>query len=81
MTMRDPRAGFSDVDAPTGRHGMRASAGVLAEFGGEAADVAGRSASIALARGEAWRASRDYAAALVAVEEGFVLVCNDTGFD
>ena len=54
------------------------SACVLAELGGEAAEVAGQLASVGLMRGEAWRVSRGCDAALVAVEEGFVLISTDT---
>jgi CRP-like cAMP-binding protein len=67
---------LGSVDASTGRHGAGVSAGVLAEVCGEAA---GQFASIELTRGEAWRASRDHDAALLAVEEGFVLISTDTG--
>jgi CRP-like cAMP-binding protein len=81
MTTRDPRGEPGGEDASTGRNGARASAGALAELGGEAAEVVGRSSSVALTRGEAWRTSQDSDAALVAVEEGLVLVSTDTGCD
>jgi hypothetical protein len=55
-----------------------ASAGVLAELGGDEAAVAGQSAWVALTRGEVWGPSRADDAALVLVEEGFVLVSTDT---
>jgi len=68
-----------DGGTSTGRGGTGASTSVLAGWGGEAAEVAGQCASIALMRGEAWRVSRDDNAGLVAVEEGFVLVSTDAG--
>lgn len=49
------------------------------EFGGEAAEVAEQSASVALARRESWDVGRDCDAGLVAVEEGFIVVSTDTG--
>lgn len=70
---------LDDAEASAGRRGPRASAGVLSELGGGAAEVAGQSASVGLTRGEVWRSSRDYDAALVAVEEGFVLISSDIG--
>jgi CRP-like cAMP-binding protein len=70
---------FGDADAPAGRHGLAASAGVLTELGGEVAEVAGQFGSVVLMRGEAWRLSPDDDAGLVAVEEGFVLISTDTG--
>jgi CRP-like cAMP-binding protein len=79
MGTRDLPRDFGDVDAPTGRHGVAASAGVLTELGGEAAEVAGQFASVALMRGEAWGVSRDDDVGLVAVEEGFVLLSTDIG--
>lgn len=59
-------------------HIAPASAGVLAELGGDEAAVAGQSAWVALTRGEVWGSSRADDAALVVVEEGFVLVSTDT---
>ncbi|HET7127522.1 MAG TPA: Crp/Fnr family transcriptional regulator [Gaiellaceae bacterium] len=41
--------------------------------------MAGQFASVALTRGEVWRVSRGCDAALVAVEEGFVVISTDTG--
>jgi CRP-like cAMP-binding protein len=79
MGTRDLPRDFGDVDAPTGRHGVAASAGVLTELGGEVAEVAGQFGSVVLMRGEAWRLSPDDDAGLVAVEEGFVLISTDTG--
>jgi CRP-like cAMP-binding protein len=70
--------GFGDADASIGRAGVRASPGGLAELGGEAAELAGPSVSVALARGEVWAMTRHSDAALVAVEEGFVLISTDT---
>jgi CRP-like cAMP-binding protein len=73
----DPPRDIDGADTPIGRHG--ASAGVLAELGGEAAEVARQFASVALMRGATWRVSPDLDTALVAVEEGFVLISADTG--
>jgi hypothetical protein len=54
---------------------VRGSLGELAEVGGEpAARIAARSASIRLERGAAWGSAPVVDAALVAVEEGFLLV-------
>jgi CRP-like cAMP-binding protein len=69
---------LDDASAPEGRRSPRSSAGVLAELGGGAVEVAGQSASVVLTRGEVWRSTRDHDAALVAVEEGFVLISADT---
>ena len=70
---------FADARASAARHDAGASAGVLAELGDEASEVARRSTSLALRRGEVCDVSRDDDAALVAVEEGFVLISTDTG--
>jgi hypothetical protein len=51
---------------------------VLEELGGEAADMAGVSASMPLRRGEVWCATPRSNAALVAVEQGFVVISADT---
>jgi CRP-like cAMP-binding protein len=74
------RSALTTADASAGLRSLRASAGLLAELGGGAAEVAGQSASLALARAEVWRSSRDYDAALIAVEEGFVLISTDTSY-
>ena len=63
-------------DASIEQAGVPLSAGVLEELVGEAVDVAGLAASVALLRGEMWS---DYDAALVAVEDGFVVISTDTG--
>jgi CRP-like cAMP-binding protein len=49
---------------------------MLAELGN--AEVLGRLASVALMRGEAWGMRREADAALLAVEEGFLLISTDT---
>jgi CRP-like cAMP-binding protein len=73
-----PMGDIHNADAPIGRHRACASPSVLAELGGETAELAGRPVSVALTRGEAWGVTRDSDAALVAVEEGFVLISTDT---
>jgi CRP-like cAMP-binding protein len=77
--MGHPQSEFDDANASAEPHGAGAYAGVLAELGGEEAAVSARSALVALTRGEVWGLSRDSDAALVAVEEGFVLISTDTG--
>jgi hypothetical protein len=63
--------------AAPGGHG---ALGELAELGGEtAAQIAERSVSIGLTRGATWRPAPASDAALLSVEEGFVLVCADMG--
>ena len=64
----------------TVRHVQRGEvyAGALAQLGGEEVEVAGPAALVALTRGEAWVLARDSDAALLAVEEGFVLISTDT---
>jgi CRP-like cAMP-binding protein len=69
---REPR----EADASIGQRGVRASPGVLAELGG--VEVGGHLESVALMRGEAWGMRGEADAALVAVEEGFVLISTDT---
>jgi len=64
------------ADVRSAQHGWRASLEVLAELGG--AEKVGRFASVALARGEAWGMRRGADAALVAIEQGFVLISTDT---
>jgi len=54
----------------------RASLEVLAELRG--AEKVGRLASVTLMRGEAWGLRREADAALVAIEEGFVVISTDT---
>jgi hypothetical protein len=79
IATKHPQKDFGDADASTGRRRVRrASAGVLAELGTEAAEVAARSASVALTRGEVWGVMQECEAALLAVEEGFVLISTDT---
>jgi CRP-like cAMP-binding protein len=79
IATKHPQRDFGNADASTGRHRVRrASAGVLAELGTEAAEVAAQSASVALTRGEVWGVMQESEAALVAVEEGFVLISTDT---
>lgn len=75
-----PRAdGASAVlEVPRGRADSDLSAGVLDELGGEAADMAGLSASMPLRRGEVWWVTPRSDAALVAVEQGFVVISADT---
>lgn len=81
MATRHRRSGTLRTDASIGQRGVRASPGVLAELGGAA--VVGRLASVALMRGEEWGVRGEADAALVAVEEGFVLIstgtCNGNG--
>jgi CRP-like cAMP-binding protein len=78
MATRDPRGELGDADTSAGRHGACASAGVLAELGGEAAEVARQSASVELLRGEVRYVARESGAGLVAVDEGFVLISAHT---
>jgi CRP-like cAMP-binding protein len=75
MTVGFPLEHNREVDASIAQAGVHVSAGVLEDLVGEAVDVAGLAASVALMRGETWS---DYDAALVAVEEGFVLISTDT---
>lgn len=72
-------AAFPDASASAAQRGALASASVLAEFGDEASEVAAQSPSVALTRGEVCDLSRDHDAALVAVEEGVVLISTETG--
>ena len=74
MTTRDPRGGLGDADTSAGRHGVCPPAGVLAELGDEAAEVARQSASVALLRGEVREVTRESDAGLIAVEEGYILI-------
>lgn len=78
MTTRDPRGEFGDRDTPVAWNGVSPSASVLAELGGGAAEVARRCASVALLRGELREVTRESDAGLIAVEEGFVLICTHT---
>jgi len=73
--MGEPQRAFADAKASVEPHS--AFADLLAELGGEEAVVAERSL-VALTRGEVWGLSRDSDAALVVVEEGFVLISTDT---
>lgn len=76
MATRHRRGGAREAYAPLGHRCARASPGVLPELG--AAEVVGRLRSVMLMRGEAWGMRGEADAALVAVEEGFVLISTDT---
>jgi CRP-like cAMP-binding protein len=78
MTTRDPRGEFGDGETAASRNGGRASVSVLAELGGEAAEVASRSTSVALVQREVREVPKELDAGLIAVVEGFVLVSTDT---
>jgi len=76
MATRHRRGEPREADAPLGQRCVRASPGVLAQLGG--AEVVARLTSVMLMRGEAWGMRCEADAALVAVEEGFVLISTDT---
>ena len=78
MTTRDPQREFGDRDTSLGRHGGCASASVLAELGGEAAEVATHAASVTLLPREVWELTTETNAGLIAVEEGFIVVSSHT---
>jgi len=73
-----PLGNVRDAEALIGRHRACASPSVLAELGGETAGVAAQPVSLALTRGEAWGVTCESDVALVAVEDGFVLISADT---
>jgi hypothetical protein len=78
MATRDPQANFGGADSSAGRGDAQALASVLADLGGQSAAVARQSASLTLQRGEVREVTRDSDAALIAVEEGFILVSSHT---
>lgn len=63
-----------NTDARIGRHRACSSPSILAELGVEPPEMVERSVSVALTRGESWGVTCESDAALVAVEEGFVLI-------
>jgi len=65
-------------DASIEQAGTYVSASLLDGFGGEAAAMARLFAPMPLTRGEVWCATPESNAALVAVEQGFVVVSTDT---
>ncbi|HEX5480207.1 MAG TPA: Crp/Fnr family transcriptional regulator [Dehalococcoidia bacterium] len=78
MAAAHPLDEIRNADASIDRHGTSPSPSILGELGGETAEVAALPVSVTLMRGEAWGVTHGFDAALVVVEEGFVVVSTHT---